>query len=704
MKGNADLYAIYSRKSKFTGKGESIENQIELCREYITRAYGEAYGEKIVLYEDEGYSGKNTARPAFRQMMEDAQRRRFRAIVVYRLDRISRNISDFSSLIEELSRLGIDFISIREQFDTGSPMGRAMMYISSVFSQLERETIAERIRDNMHELAKTGRWLGGTTPTGYASEAVQSVTLDGKRRKACRLTPIEEEKRLIQEIFDLFLKKESLTYAEAELLRSHARTKTGKSFTRFTLKAILQNPVYAIADRAVYNYFREKGSEIYSPQESFDGVHGILAYHRTDQEKGRATIYLPEKEWMISVGAHEGFITGKDWIRTQECLNRNKDKAYRRARSNEALLTGLVFCSCGKRMFAKQTKRRSPDGEIIFSYICSLKLRSKRSLCKVRNAAGNELDAAVLEEIKKPGETESLVSGLLEKSRKHCVGEKSPYEDRAAGLKKELAANQRTITALVDTMAETTEKLARKEIAGRIEEVARKNEAIEAKLREYGNRNEAGRLCGNQFELLSELLRSFSSSVDAMDVDQKRAAIRMLVRRVVWDGERAHIFLFGADGDADIPVPPAGQTPGESGKQPPEEERADGLSALGERVSNEILMYFRSRKKTAGDVSLSEALDADGEGNGLQLMDVVAAEEDLADQIGSREQRESLRAVLERCLEAREARIIRLRYGLGGGKPLTQLETAEKCGISRSYVSRLEKRALEKLRLALDEE
>ena len=111
-------------------------------------------------------------------------------------------------------------------------------------------------------------------------------------------------------------------------------------------------------------------------------------------------------------------------------------------------------------------------------------------------------------------------------------------------------------------------------------------------------------------------------------------------------------------------------------------------------IENEILMYFRSRKKTAGDVSLSEALDADGEGNGLQLMDVVAAEEDLADQIGSREQCESLRAVLDRCLDQREARIIRLRYGLGGRKPLTQLETAERCGISRSYVSRLEKRAM----------
>ena len=119
-------------------------------------------------------------------------------------------------------------------------------------------------------------------------------------------------------------------------------------------------------------------------------------------------------------------------------------------------------------------------------------------------------------------------------------------------------------------------------------------------------------------------------------------------------------------------------------------------------IENEILMHFRSLKKTAGDVSLSEALDADGEGNGLMLMDVVASDEDLAERIGSLELCRDLRACLESALDAREAQIIRLRYGLDGRKPLTQLETAGRCGISRSYVSRIEKRALEKLRAALE--
>jgi len=131
-------------------------------------------------------------------------------------------------------------------------------------------------------------------------------------------------------------------------------------------------------------------------------------------------------------------------------------------------------------------------------------------------------------------------------------------------------------------------------------------------------------------------------------------------------------------------------------------ERGVRLATYASRcIENEILMYFRSRKKTAGDVSLSEALDSDEEGSGLAVMDVVAMEDDLAERIGSRELCERLRDCVDRCLDAREAKIIRLRYGLGGANPLTQMETAKQCAISRSYVSRIEKRALEKLHAAL---
>ena len=105
-------------------------------------------------------------------------------------------------------------------------------------------------------------------------------------------------------------------------------------------------------------------------------------------------------------------------------------------------------------------------------------------------------------------------------------------------------------------------------------------------------------------------------------------------------------------------------------------------------IENEILMHFRANKKSAGDLSLSDALDVDSEGNGLSVMDVVATEEDLADTLGSRELCGSLRSCIAETLDAREAQIIQLRYGLDGKAPRTQRETSKLCGISRSYVSR----------------
>ena len=115
-------------------------------------------------------------------------------------------------------------------------------------------------------------------------------------------------------------------------------------------------------------------------------------------------------------------------------------------------------------------------------------------------------------------------------------------------------------------------------------------------------------------------------------------------------------------------------------------------------------MYFRSQRKSAGDVSLSESIDVDGDGNSLSLMDIISQEDDMAERLGDSETCLRLRELVGSVLTEREAEIIRLRYGLLTDKPLTQRETAALCGISRSYVSRIEKKALEKLRLALGDD
>ena len=121
-------------------------------------------------------------------------------------------------------------------------------------------------------------------------------------------------------------------------------------------------------------------------------------------------------------------------------------------------------------------------------------------------------------------------------------------------------------------------------------------------------------------------------------------------------------------------------------------------------VENEILMYFRGQRKSASDVSLSECIETGRDGNALSLMDVICSEEDLFEQLSEKEIYGRLHAAVNTCLTPREQRIILLRYGLGNRKPLTQREIAVQCGISRSYVSRIEKRALQKLEDALTKE
>lgn len=553
MKNNKDVIAIYSRKSKFTGKGRSVENQVELCRNYIGQHYGSDAAEQAVVFEDEGFSGKNLERPAFRKMMELARERGICAIVVYRLDRISRNIMDFSALYTELSELGIKFVSITENFDTENVMGRAMMMIASVFAQVERETTAERIRDNMHELAKTGRWLGGVTPTGYTSESVSTVRMDGRQHTACKLIAIPEEAEIVKLIFDLFHEFDSLTKVEAELMRRQIKTKRGKDFTRFAIKGILQNPVYVIADQAVYEYFSDQEANIFSDASEFDGTHGLMAYNRTDQTHGKNTVYLPMEEWIVAIGAHEGLIPSGLWLGAQKSLERNKSKGYRKPRSNTALLTGLLYCSCGARMYPKLTNRTTPDGEKVYTYVCSVKERSKKSQCNSKNLNGNLLDRMIVDEIRKLSESDSELVKQLEGSRKYFTGDREIYEKGLDELRRQQEETERKTMALVDSIADLPGSAAIAAVSRRIEELQLEQKQIADRIREMEGLTEAHVLEHSEFQLMLEQLSSFRKSVDVMSVEQKRMAIRMLVRRVVWDGASAHVVLFGAPDEAELP-------------------------------------------------------------------------------------------------------------------------------------------------------
>ena len=566
---NIQQFVIYSRKSKFTGKGESIENQIEMCRQYIATHYSQEEADAALVYEDEGFSGGTLERPKFKKMMSDSQKIKFAAIVVYRLDRISRNIGDFAKLIEDLADREIGFISIREQFDTSSPMGRAMMYIASVFSQLERETIAERIRDNMHELSKTGRWLGGTTPTGYESESISNVTVDGKTRKACKLKIIPEEINLVKLIFDKFIETGSLTKTDQFLMQGRYKTKRGKTFTRFAIKGILSNPVYMIADEDAYNYLVENDVDLFSEKEAFDGKHGIMAYNRTLQRPGKATQEKPMNEWIVSVGKHKGVIPGAVWVKVQNLLELNKSKSYRKPRSNVALLSGILYCGkCGDYMRPKLSDRLTATGDPIYTYLCTTKERSRSHVCDMKNANGNMLDAKIIATVKSFGKQSSDMAKQITQTKKRINGNREGYDAEVAKVKSQIEDNEKDIKALVISLGKTEGTNAEKYILEQIDELHEKGEGLKKRLAELEAIMQQHDLAEIEFDLIRQLLSTMGENIEEYSVEQKRAAIRTFIRKIVWDGENAHVYLFHNDGDYEFPNPPDGGNTPNNDKNP----------------------------------------------------------------------------------------------------------------------------------------
>ncbi len=593
-------FVIYSRKSKFTGKGESIENQIEMCRQYIATHYSQEEADAALVYEDEGFSGGTLERPKFKKMMSDSQKIKFAAIVVYRLDRISRNIGDFAKLIEDLADREIGFISIREQFDTSSPMGRAMMYIASVFSQLERETIAERIRDNMHELSKTGRWLGGTTPTGYESESISNVTVDGKTRKACKLKIIPEEINLVKLIFDKFIETGSLTKTDQFLMQGRYKTKRGKTFTRFAIKGILSNPVYMIADEDAFNYLVENDVDLFSDKEAFDGKHGIMAYNRTLQRPGKATQEKPMNEWIVSVGKHKGVIPGAVWVKVQNLLELNKSKSYRKPRSNVALLSGILYCGkCGDYMRPKLSDRLTATGDPIYTYLCTTKERSRSHVCDMKNANGNMLDAKIIATVKSFGKQSSDMAKQITQTKKRINGNREGYDAEVAKVKSQIEDNEKDIKALVISLGKTEGTNAEKYILEQIDELHEKGEGLKKRLVELEAIMQQHDLAEIEFDLIRQLLSTMGENIEEYSVEQKRAAIRTFIRKIVWDGENAHVYLFHNDGDYEFPNPPDGGNTPDNDKNP-NGNSEDFEGPLGEDSERNPYAFSRPQKNRAG--------------------------------------------------------------------------------------------------------
>ena len=548
MKAKEKRYiAIYARKSKLTSTGESIAIQIDKCQNYIRSLPEYDDNTKIKTYQDEGYSGGNINRPDFQKLLTDCMADKVSIIVCYRLDRISRNLTDFTQLNEKLKKHKTSFVSLNENFDTSSPLGEAMLNMSIVFAQMERSTITSRIRDNMLGLAKTGRWLGGTTPLGYESVQLEHIDrITGKVRYSHKLEYIPEEEVLYHTLVNKYFEKGSLTAVETFSHQTGLKTRNDKYFSRYALQTIFKNPVYAAADTDTYHYFKSINAQICMDISLFDGKHGLMVY-----------LEHPTEEWIVAVGQHKPFISGKQWVALQDRLKNGQKRAYRRPRKNTALLSGLIRCAnCHSYMRPKNYNRTDQNGNKIFAYMCEEKAKSKGQNCNMKNPRGNDVDRFICNEIKKLPRNTSTFMQQLNSAEQLLLKESNHSQSELTLLNASLKDKDNRINTLLKTLSQIDNSITLQYINEEISKLHSEKEDIKRQIKELELVEQDKSKIYDELSALQDKLSDFSSTFDLMPIDDKRTALRKLVKTVLWNGNTVHLYLTGSEdifSDTDTP-------------------------------------------------------------------------------------------------------------------------------------------------------
>ena len=377
--------AIYLRQSKEKKDSVSIEAQLEKCK-IICMLNGWEY----IPYDDKGKSGKDLNRPAFKQMMKDIESGKVKHIICYRLDRISRSMADFSNLIVSLEQYGVDFISATENFDTSTPLGRAMVNIIMTFAQLERETITERVTDNYYYRGNLGYWPGGTAPYGY--RLIKITGADGKRHSALEID--EEQAQWVRYMYEAYLEPGGSVAKILDYLNNlQIKTNRNAMWTSRVVADLLAKPVYTSNTVALYDYYKAQDCNIVNDITAFDGAGSLNLYGKTNKNANRHKRCREANEMYLTVMNHTPIIEPELWLAVQRKKASRPPIPPRTGTSKNSYLTGLLVCGvCGYRVsIVKDATYRG--------YMCSSKKNRGKSFCSSSTISAKKLESTVLDDM-----------------------------------------------------------------------------------------------------------------------------------------------------------------------------------------------------------------------------------------------------------------------------------------------------------------
>ena len=486
--------AIYTRKSTEEGLDQefnSLDAQREASEAFIESQKQEGWQVITDHFDDGGYTGGNMDRPALKRLLVAVEARTVDCIIVYKVDRLSRSLLDFSRIIEILDRNGVSFVAVTQQFNTTSSLGRLTLNILLSFAQFERELIGERTRDKMSAARKRGNWVGGHPVLGYDIDP-----------KGGRILVNPGEAEQVQTLFGLYVEKGSTLPVIQETHRIGLVTKKwtteagkvrgGKAFTRGSLHATLTNVLYT----------------------------GMVDH------KG-----------VLYPGEHDRIIDQKSWDTVHETLRRNgSDKGATTRNKLGALLRGLLFCvPCGAPMMHTYTMRKSKRYRY---YVCYNAQQQGWQNCETKSVSAQAIETAVLDSIRRIGTdpklAEAVASDALNQVARQRATLDKELETQRGGLRR---LNQRLSREAADTSVDSGARFER--MAG----IQREIEATELRLTELA----AERKSGDQDRIDADDLRStlaeFDSILGKLTTREQEQLIRLLVAKVGYDGRTGKVTV-----------------------------------------------------------------------------------------------------------------------------------------------------------------
>ena len=553
--------AIYSRKSVITNKGDSIGVQIKQSEDYAASQLNLPENYEFLRYSDKGLSGYYSDRPDFQRLLHDIDAGKIRAIACYKLDRISRKTSDLMRLLEYLERRDVTLLVCSNNINTQISTSKIIIQVLAIIAEFERDILTERIQDNLMELAKDGRWMGGTTPTGFGKERVS--TGSGKNKSAISfLVTIPEEKKMVQILYQRFLETRSLN-ATAVLMNREYKTKNGAEFTILAVKDILKNPIYCMADQAAYRYFLNAGANLSGDEADYDGTHGISAYNKTDQMKlededstffnpkfVKATEQKPIEEWIVSVGKHEGLIPSASWIAAQELMATIATRYNRPHRKTNALLSGLLYCPhCGKQLRVVPESNRWTNGKPRFKYVCP---GFRKKECNFKALDGVLMDEFVVEAVASMCKQTTPYAQELFTANVQTLIQNSVEEQEVRSLENAIQRLKNDIASQVKNLREADAAIKRF-VQDDIALLSSELEAKEDLLKKMSEKSSMSTKLSKDVLGVRSRLKSFSSYASQASPEVLVTLLQVLVERiyVVYENgvPRCHFYLKGCSED-----------------------------------------------------------------------------------------------------------------------------------------------------------